>query len=127
VLEQHPPAPEVRPYTRMQIRVLDHKRFVEAMKLPEDVRGRVGVTVHETEGHASRLWVDVDRGHATVTQTEGDADFECRDTTWAAVVTGDLPATEAVRLGLATTTDAATASLLDAFARGPLPFTHEYF
>ena len=121
------PTPECRPYTRMGIRVLDHKRFVEAMRLPADARGRVAVTVHETEGHASRLWIEIDGGYARVSPTEGDAQFECRDTTWAAVVSGDLSATEAVRLGLATTSDAESASLLDAFSRGPLPFTHEYF
>jgi predicted acetyltransferase len=121
------PTPECRPYTRMQIRVLDHKRFVEAMKLPDDVRGRVAVTVHETEGHASQLWVEISDGHASVSPTQGEAQFACRDAVWAAVVTGDLPATEAVRLGLAKSTDPAAASLLDVFARGPLPFTHEYF
>ena len=121
------PTPELRPYTRMQIRVLDHKRLVEAMKLPTDVRGRVAVTVRETEGHASRLWIDVTDGRASVTATEGEAQFECRDTAWAAIVTGDLSATEAVRLGLASASDPTCASLLDVFARGPLPFTHEYF
>jgi predicted acetyltransferase len=121
------PTPECRPYTRMSLRVLDHKRFIEAMRLPNDVRGEVGVTIHETEGHASRLWIEMIDGRASVTTTQGDAHFECRDTTWAAVVTGDLSATEAVRLGLARAEDASKTALLDAFARGPLPFTHEYF
>jgi hypothetical protein len=107
--------------------VLDHKRFVEAMRLPKDVQGQVAVTVHETEGHASRLWIDIADGHVTVSATEGEAQFECRDTAWAAIVTGDLAASEAIRLGLATASDPSAASLLDAFARGPLPFTHEYF
>lgn len=121
------PTPECRPYTRMSIRVLDHKRFVEAMSLPTDVRGRVAVTIRESEGHASKLGIEIDGGHARVSTIEGESQFECRDTTWAAVVTGDLSATEAMRLGLATETDADSASLLDVFSRGPLPFTHEYF
>lgn len=121
------PTPAARPYTRMQCRVLDHRRFLEAMRLPADVRGRVAVTVHETEGHASQLWVEISDGHATVSATEGDAQFECRDTVWAAVATGDLAATDAVRYGLAAASDPAAAVLLDAFSRGRLPFTHEYF
>jgi predicted acetyltransferase len=121
------PTPEVRPYTRMQIRVLDHKRFIESVKMPEDVRGRIAVTVREAEGHASQLWIEIANGRASVTSTQGEAQFECRDTTWAAVVTGDLPASEAVRLGLARGEEANATALLDAFARGPAPFTHEYF
>jgi predicted acetyltransferase len=122
----HPTA-ECRPYTRMSLRVLDHKRFIEAMHLPNDVRGEVAVTIHESEGHTSQLWIEIRDGRATVTPTEGAPQFECRDTTWAAVVTGDLTATEALRLGIATGNDAGAACLLDALARGPLPFTHEYF
>ena len=121
------PTPEARPYTRMQCRILDHRRFLEAMHFPADVRGRVAVTVREAEGHATRLWIEIADGHATVSATEGDAQFECRDTTWAAVATGDLTATDAVRYGLATSSDPVATSLLDVFSRGPLPFTHEYF
>jgi predicted acetyltransferase len=121
------PTPEVRPYTRMQLRVLDHKRLIEAMKHPQDVSGRVGVAIHETEGHRSQLWIEIDRGRATVASTEGNAHLECRDTTWAAIVTGDLSASDAVRWGLAQGSDAEAISLLDVFSRGPLPFTHEYF
>lgn len=121
------PTPEARPYTRMQCRILDHRRFLEALRLPTDVRGRVGVTVHETEGHASRLWLEMGDGHVAVSPTEGDAQFECRDTVWAAVATGDLTATDAVRYGLAACPDPAAAALLDSLARGPMPFTHEYF
>ena len=121
------PTPEARPYTRMQCRILDHRRFLEAQRLPPDVRGRVAVTVHETEGHATRLWLDFSDGHVTASPTEGAAQFECRDTTWAAVATGDLAGTDAVRYGLATATDADVASLLDVFSRGPLPFAREYF
>lgn len=121
------PTPECRPCTRMSLRILDHNRFIEAMHLPTDVSGEVGVKIHETEGHTTELWIDIRDGRASVTTTEGAPHFECRDTTWVAVVTGDLTATEALRLGVATGDDRAAASLLDAFSRGPLPFTHEYF
>jgi predicted acetyltransferase len=120
------PTPECRPYTRMSLRVLDHTRFIESMRLPNDVRGEVAVAIHETEGYTTQIWIEIRDGRAIVMPTQGTPQFECRDTTWAAVVTGDLSATEALRLGIATGSDAA-ASLLDAFARGPLPFTHEYF
>jgi predicted acetyltransferase len=119
--------PECRPYTRMSLRILDHKRFIEAMHLPPDVRGEVAVTIHETEGHKTQWWIEIHDGRAIVTITEGAPHFECCDTTWAAVVTGDLTASEALRLGLASGGDRAAACLLDAFARGPLPFSHEYF
>src|SRR5206468_1848561 len=35
---EHPVA-QAKPYTRMQIRVLDHKKFLEAMKLTDSTRG----------------------------------------------------------------------------------------
>lgn len=119
---------DVRPYTRMQLRVLDHKRFVEAMHLPPAALGAATVAVHETEGHVTRLRIAVEGGRARV--TTGDASgpaFECRDVTWAAVVCGDLPATTAVGLGLATCADRSAAELLDVFGRGPAPYSLEYF
>ena len=54
-------------------------------------------------------------------------DFACHDHVWAAIACGDLPATRAVELGLAESSDPNAAGLLDAFAAGPAPFTLEYF
>jgi hypothetical protein len=125
----HPTA-EVRPFTRMQVRILDHARFLGAMRLPDQARGRVTVAVRECEGHASLLTVDVDGGRASVSAAAASSptpSFECADVTWAAVACGDLPATRAVQLGLASCTDPAPAKLLDVLAEGPLPFTNEYF
>lgn len=121
------PTPISRPYTRMQLRVLDHKRLIEAMKFPDEVRGRVGVCIRETEGHCSPLWIEIESGRASVSTTQGEAHLSCRDSAWAAIITGDLSASEAVHLGLAQCSDAEAISLLDVFSRGPLPFTHEYF
>jgi predicted acetyltransferase len=118
---------EMRPYTRMQLRVLDHPRFIQAMHLPSGTRGRATVAIRETEGHASRLATEIAGGRANVGTATGDAQFECTDVTWASVVTGDLRATAAVELGLATCHDPAVARLLDAFAEGPPPFCGEYF
>ena len=112
-----------RPYTRMQVRVLDHAAFLSALHLPADVRGSTVVAVHECEGHESRFRVDVADGRATVTPSTASATFSCTDRTWAAVATGDLSATDAARWGLAD----GTAGALDVLVRGPVPFTHEYF
>jgi len=122
----HPTA-EARPFTRMQVRILDHKGFLEAMRLPVRTAGRVAVTVRESEGHASRLRVDISDGRAVVSDGASDSSsFECTDVTWAAIACGDLRATVAVRLGLATS-DPAAAQALDVLAEGPAPFTNEYF
>lgn len=110
-------------YTRMQVRVLDHKRLLEAVPLPADVSGAVTVAVQECEGTVSRFRVEVDGGRAMVKPAGGEATFSCKDTTWAAIATGDLAASAAVRLGLAT----GETALLDAYAQGPAPFTIEHF
>ena len=121
----HPTA-EVRPYTRMQVRVLDHRRFIEAMHLPGDVMGKVSVAVRETEGVVTRMWVEVSDGRARVLPTEGEAEFECSDVVWASVVCGEVPGSKAIELGLARGTREGGA-VLDVFARGAAPFCMEYF
>jgi predicted acetyltransferase len=126
----HPTA-EARPYTRMQLRVLDHKRFVEAMTLPP-VRGAATVAIHETEGHESRLRIEMSGGRAEASAAAAAAaattpDFACRDHVWATIACGDLTATRAVELGLAESPNLSAATLLDSFATGPAPFTLEYF
>ena len=124
----HPTA-EVRAYTRMHVRVLDHRRLLESLHLPEGKAGGLTVAVHETEGHVSRLRVEFEAGRATVTPlvAPGGADFACRDLTWAAVACGDLPATAAVELGLADCPDRSAAAVLDALSYGRAPFCGEYF
>ena len=124
----HPTA-EARPYTRMQVRVLDHKRFVESMRLPTHVAGRTAVVVQESEGQPSRFTVEFSGGAARVTHvtSASPAAFECRDPVWAAIACGDLRATRAVELGLARSPDLLNAALLDAFAAGPVPYCLEYF
>jgi predicted acetyltransferase len=115
------------PITRMQLRVLDHKRFLEALHLPGDVKGSATVAVQECEGGCSRFKVDISGGRAIVREASASHDeFACPDRVWAAVACGDLPASHAVRMGLASSGDAA-ATLLDALSRGPAPFSHEYF
>jgi predicted acetyltransferase len=116
----------VNPTTRMQMRVLDHAKFLEALQLSGDASGSATVAVHESEGSVSRFRVDVEGGRAIVGTRDGGTEFECPGRVWAAVATGDLPATEALRLGLATG-DARAAGVLDVLAHGPAPFSNEYF
>lgn len=119
---------EARLDTRMQVRVLDHKAFLEAMRLPTTgQRGRAVVSVRESEGRESRFAVELSDGRFIVTPSNASAEFTCPDAVWAAVASGDLPATRAAQLGLATTEEPAALHVLDALAAGPPPYCHEYF
>jgi predicted acetyltransferase len=118
---------EARPFSRMQVRVLDHKRFLEAMKLPERWSGVADVAVLETEETISRFRVEIDRGHVAVKPSTGTPGIQCTDVMWASIVTGDLQASVAARLGLIGTSDAQAVDLFGAFADGPVPFCEEYF
>lgn len=121
------PTPDLRPQTRMQLRVLDHKRLIEAMKLPENVRGKAVVEVHECEGEISRFQIDISEGRAAVSKSSAPADFTLADRIWAAIATGELPVQTAVQLGLAICQNSDATRTLSAFCRGPRPFTTEYF
>jgi predicted acetyltransferase len=118
---------EVRPQTRMQLRILDHKRFVEALHLPGDIAGRVNVSVRESEGTDSVFAIDIEAGRAAVKAAQASAVFSCTDRIWAAVACGDLTAEMAVGLGLASASDSRAIEPLRAFSAGSLPFCHEYF
>jgi putative sterol carrier protein len=114
--------------TRMQVRVLDHARLIDGMRVPEHVRGSAVVAIAETEGGASRLRIEMDGGRASITNTTATADVECADRDWAAIALGDLPGTRAAELGLIKVNRAAALGLLDAFAAaGPAPFCNEHF
>jgi predicted acetyltransferase len=118
---------EVRQDTRMQVRVLDHKRFVESLQLPKDHRGRVVVSVMESEGNESRFEIDVSEGKARVAASSATPGFTCRDRVWAAIACGDLSTSRAVELGLASWGDARAVDILGVLGVGPAPFCHEYF
>jgi predicted acetyltransferase len=115
-----------RPFTRMQLRVLNHRRLIESMLLPPHAPFATTIAIRESEGTITRLQLQYESGHATVTDGPNDEQFACNDTTWAAIVCGDLRATTAVRLGLAIASGPAAANL-DIFAAGPVPFCNEYF
>jgi predicted acetyltransferase len=120
----HPTA-DVRPMSRMMMRVLDHKKFLESLHLPGDVKGVTTVAVCECEGGVSKFRLEIETGRATVKPSDSTADFECPDRIWAAVACGDLTATDAIRWGVATGGDAA--GILDVLSCGPAPFCVDFF
>jgi len=118
---------EARPYTRMQVRVLDHRRFLEALLLPAHLRGMCTVAIRETEGDVCRLRLDLSDGHVTVAPATADPDLAITDRTWASIVTGDLPIRFAIEHGLVACSSPAALPLLEAFAAGPAPFCRDFF
>lgn len=118
---------EPRPYTKMQVRILDHQRLLESMTWPADTKGSAVIAVHETEGHVSKFRVDVSAGKGMAEKSDARADIECPDTVWAPLALGDLTARRAVSLGLITVSQTSAFTLLDAFSNGPSPFNEEYF
>ena len=117
---------EARPFTRMQVRVLQHATFLSGLHVPNDAKGTAVVSIAETEGHSTKVKIDIDGGRISAADSNASADFECTDRVWAAVACGNLSASEARMLELATGSDKAVACL-DALSRGPLPFCHEHF
>jgi predicted acetyltransferase len=122
----HPTA-SVRPFTRMQVRILDHRRYLEALKLPEMAEGSTFVAIAEPEGTVARFRLDIDGGRCTAAETPAPPDATIPAYVWAAIVTGHLRASDAARLGLFECATADAATVLDILADGPKPFTHEYF
>ena len=100
--------------------------FLESLHLPTSAAAKASVVVAETEGTVSAFGIDMGSGRVTTTPPGTGLEFRCPDRVWAAVATGHLRASEAYRLGLADG-DAEAASVLDALAEGPPPFSHEYF
>jgi predicted acetyltransferase len=114
-------------HTRMQVRILDHRKYLESLHWPVAIRGRMTISVAECEGSFSRFTVEVDSGRAQVTEARGAMDFECADRHWAGIATGDLTASEAVRLGLVRVNTPGVLALLDGLAVGPAPCCRESF
>jgi hypothetical protein len=115
----------------MQLRILDHKKYLESIHWPGNPSGKLTVAIAESEGNISRLAIDVDSGKAKVTPapttSTAAADYECTDRQWAAIATGDISASAAARWGLAKENNPTASTLLDALSTGPVPFCREYF
>ena len=117
----------VTPATRLQLRVLDHKRFLETINWPAETRGRATVAVKECEGNTSKFRIDVAGGKAQVGASDASADVELLDKDWAAIACGEVTATNAARFGMAQVINRAALPVLDALSIGPAPFCAEYF
>jgi len=119
--------PEIKIFTRMQARILDHARIVSALHLPDTIKGQCTLAIQGTEGTISTLRVQIESGRAIATPTTAAPDIELSDRTWSAIVLGDLSATRAADLGLIRVHTPTTPPLLDIFSKGPAPFCNEYF
>jgi hypothetical protein len=118
---------DVRAFTMMQARVLDHAGLIGGLHLPADIRGSATVAIAETEGTVSTLRIDLEGGRATARPTGEPPDVECADRTWAGIVLGDLSARRAAGMGLIKVNSPGALSVLEAFGAGPAPFSNEYF
>lgn len=118
--------PEMRTFTRMQMRILDHAQFLQSLNWPTDVKGMATIRVQESEGPVSTFDVTVEAGRAQVKPSNASPDATTSDVTWASVATGNVRASDARQWGLIESNDRAT-KLLDAMSVGPLPYSNEYF
>lgn len=121
------PVATARPYTRMQVRVLDHRKVLEAVTLATPASGKLTVAIRESEGETARLTLDLNAGRIVAKPATTEANVMMSDVLWASIVTGDLAATTARSLGLIKSSSDAAITLLDAFAAGRTPFCQEYF
>jgi predicted acetyltransferase len=118
----------VRPYTRMQVRVLDHVRFFEKLQLPaKQARGEATIAVKETEGNVSKFRLAIESGRTRATPSDASPDIECRDVTWSSIACGELAASTAARWGLIQVNRPTAVELLDTLGVGPAPFCNEFF
>lgn len=115
----------VSTYSRMQLRILDHAKLLQAIRWPEHVRGGVVVAVQEAEGHECRFELDVEAGRGAVQPSQQSPDLTLPDRVWAAVVGGELSLAHCLRWGLASGHD--PQGVLQSLWGGPRPFTWEYF
>lgn len=122
----HPTA-TVETFTRMQVRILDHRRFLESLRVPSRWKGSLVVAIREREGQLSKLRVEVEAGQLSASPTDASADVELPDHTWAAMASGDLPADQAIRFGLIPPVADVKLDVLRALGDGPSPWCGDYF
>jgi predicted acetyltransferase len=111
---------------RLQVRILDHRKLLEALHLASAREAGVTIAIHEPEGNSVRLALEFGGGRIACRPSVATPQFECNAITWAAVACGEISAAVALQCGLASgSADAARA--LNALADGPPPFTQEGF
>ncbi len=116
----------MRSYTRMQVKIIEHAKVLEAVRWPEEIKGSAVVGVAGADGSKTTLKVEVEGGRASARTVQGDAGFTCTERVWSAIVCGDLSARVSVRLGLATG-EAGALKVLEGLALGGKPFCRESF
>jgi GNAT superfamily N-acetyltransferase len=121
------PTPTCKIHSRMQLRILDHVRFLDGQHAYSEHRGGAVIAVRECEGGESNFKIDVEGGRVAAKKTDASPDAVCSDVTWAAVASGELRASTASALGLLECPSPATLRTLNVLAEGPLPFCCEYF
>ena len=126
----HPTA-HLEQYTRMQIRILDPIRFVEALRPAPTIPApgspaRAVVSIRESEGHETRLSLDFDGTRFTAKPTNASPDLTMTDVTFACIASGDLSPTFAHRIGKL---DGVPDKLpvLAPLAGSRAPWCHDYF
>lgn len=112
---------------RMQVRVLDHLALLNGMERPAARDGQAIVRIEEPEGHASSFRIEISHGHVSAASTDASPDVTLPAHTWAAVALGEMPASNAARMGLLSVDAEPALTVLDAFADGPAPFCREFF
>lgn len=123
-LVEHPAA-ICKPYTRMQIRVLDHQKVIESIAWDKSVQGKLGIAIRECEGNISRFTIDVSDGRASVKSPSTD-DVELSDVHWAEIISGFAKPCELASLGLIKASTSAL-KILDTLGNVPAPYSAEYF
>jgi len=123
---EHPSA-ACRTISRMQIRVLDHVKFLQGQKIIRPVNASVTVGVRECEGHCSTFSMDLSSGTIEAKSSTATPDLELEGVTWSAIASGDLRASTAAMMGLIDVKTPTSVLALDVLAEGQAPFCYEYF
>jgi predicted acetyltransferase len=127
--DKHPHAATCRQQSRMQVRVLDHVKFLDGQKLSNSthVRGSAVIAVEESEGSRNVFKIDIEGGHISAAASTASPDVVMKDFTWAPIACGDLRASTAASLGLLDVSNNGALAMLDALSIGPAPYCYEYF
>lgn len=116
-----------QPITRLQLRVLDHAKFLDGQRLETDISGSAIVAIRESEGSVATIRVEIDAGHASAASSQATAQVVVSDKIWAAIACGEVAASDFARLRLVESNDREALRTLDALTSGPVPFCTERF
>jgi predicted acetyltransferase len=121
------PVASARPFTRMQMRVLDYPRFFALLPARSGVKAQGVLEVIESAGPPVRLAVAAEDGKFHAEPTSRPVQVTLSDVSFASLVSGHFTAGQLLRWGKLSLQDAAAVPLLAAFGFDRLPFCQEYF